>query len=234
MFNFYFQRTALFLLIVICFSLRSFCQEIGPTETKALMEITVTDFTGKPRPNESLSFISVKTKKEYPCKTGKDGKTKLLLPEGDTYDVKYLDLIEEVNYSKIEIPTEIGAFTYQLTIKFEPEKVFTLKDVYFETGKATLTIGSYPALNDLVGALKANLSMIIEIAGHTDNIGSPETNMKLSQERAQTVKQYLITKGISATRLTAKGYGDSQPVADNDTEPGRKQNRRTEIRIIKE
>lgn len=234
MHNLFLRSLNLLLIFIILLSNKLYSQEIGPTETKALMEITVTDFTGKPRPNESLTFISIKTKKEYPCKTGKDGKTKLLLPEGDTYDVKYRDLIEEVDYSKIEIPTELGAFTYQLTIKFEPEKVFTLKDVYFETGKATLTVSSFPALNDLVGALKTNLSMVIEIAGHTDNIGSPETNKKLSEDRANSVKQYLISKGISASRLTAKGYGDTQPVADNDTDLGRKQNRRTEVRIIKE
>ena len=209
-------------------------QEIGATETKALMEITVTDFDGKPRPNESLSFQGTKLKQTFSCKTGKDGKTKVLLPEGETYDVIYRDLIEEVNYSQIEIPSEPGAFTYQLTIKYEPEKVFTLKNVHFETGKATLTVNSYPALNDLVGALKSNLNMIIEIAGHTDNVGSSEINQKLSEARANSVKDYLISKGIAPARLTAKGYGDTQPVADNSSEQGRKQNRRTEVRIIKE
>ncbi len=230
-FHFY----SFFFLLIVFYPFQQLAsQETGPTETKALMEITVTDFAGKPLENESLSFVGTKDKKEHACKTGKDGKTKLLLPEGDTYDVKYRDLIEEVNYSKVEIPAEIGAFTYQLTIKYEPEKVFTLKDVHFETGKATLTVNSYPALNDLVGAMKTKSSMEIEIAGHTDNVGSPEANQKLSEGRANSVKQYLVSKGISPARVIAKGYGDTQPVADNDTEEGRGQNRRTEVRIVKE
>lgn len=221
------------LFVIISFT-NGYSQEIGATETKALMEITVTDFSGKPRPNETLSFTGTKLKKVYSCKTGNDGKTKLLLPEGETYDIIYRDLIEEVNYSQIEIPAEPGAFTYQLVIKYEPEKVFTLKNVNFETGKATLTTNSYPALNDLAGALKSNTSMVIEIAGHTDNVGSQEVNQKLSEARANSVKQYLISKGISASRLSAKGYGDNQPIADNNSETGRQQNRRTEVRIIKE
>jgi OmpA-OmpF porin, OOP family len=225
-----------FILLFFTFSLLiiniSFCQELIPTETKALMEISVTDFSKKPLPNETLVFIGNKTKKEITATTGNDGKTKILLPEGDTYDVKYRDFTEQVNYSKVEIPTKLGVFTYQLNIKFEPDKVFTLKDVHFDTGKATITSSSFPSLNELVGALKAKPTMTIEIAGHTDNVGTPEANQKLSQDRANSVKQYLISKGIATNRLIAKGYGDTQPVADNDNEEGRKQNRRTEVRIV--
>ena len=76
--------------------------------------------------------------------------------------------------------------------------------------------------------------MVIEIGGHTDNTGKHAINMKLSQARANTVRNYLIKKGISPDRVKAKGYGDTQPVAPNDTEEGRKQNRRTEVNIIKE
>jgi outer membrane protein OmpA-like peptidoglycan-associated protein len=230
----YFTYSGLLLLVVNFTFFKVAGQEIGPTETKALMDITVTDFSGKPLANEVLSFVGTKVKKEVSCKTGKDGKTKLLLPEGDTYEVKYRDLIEEVNYSKVEIPSEIGAFTYQLTIKYEPEKVFTLKNVHFETGKATITVNSFPALNELVVAMKSSSTMVIEIAGHTDNVGSAETNQKLSEDRANSVRQYLISKGIAAPRVSAMGYGNSQPVADNSTEDGRQKNRRTEVRIIKE
>lgn len=223
----------LLFLPVFCYNYTS-AQDLKPTETSALMEITVTDFKAKPLPNESLSFVGKKTKKEYPAKTGANGKAKILLPEGDTYEVKYRDFTEQVNYSDVAIPSEPGAFSYQLAIKFEPEKVFTLKNVNFETGKANLTTGSYPALNELVELLKEKPTMTIEIAGHTDNVGNPQDNQVLSEERAKSVKQYLVTKGISATRLTSKGYGDTQPIADNGSEEGRKQNRRTEVRITKE
>lgn len=229
----YKKNIILFLsLILIIFSGKS--QQLVPTETKALMEIYVTDFSDKPLAKETIIFVGTNNKSKISATTDNSGKVKILLPEGDVYDVKYRDFTEQINYSKVEIPAELGAFTYQLNIKFEPGKVYTLKNVNFETSKANLTPNSYTALNDLVGALKDNPAMTIEIAGHTDNIGTDETNLILSQDRANAVMKYLVTKGISQTRLTAKGYGASQPIASNDTEEGRKQNRRTEVRIIKQ
>ncbi len=205
-----------------------------PTETKALLEVSVTNFADKPLPKEIIDFVGKRNKTPITVTTDKDGKAKVLLPEGDIYDIKYRDFMEQVNYSQVDIPTELGAMTYQLTIKFEPEKVFTLKNVHFETAKAVLIPNSFDALNELVGALKANPNMVIEIAGHTDNVGTAETNQTLSQERANSVMKYLISKGIVSTRVSAKGYGSSQSVAPNNTEEGRQQNRRTEVRIIKE
>jgi outer membrane protein OmpA-like peptidoglycan-associated protein len=82
--------------------------------------------------------------------------------------------------------------------------------------------------------MKLKPTLIIEIGGHTDNVGTPESNIKLSQERANAVRNYIINKGIAANRITAKGYGDTMPVADNSTEEGRSKNRRTEVSIIKE
>jgi outer membrane protein OmpA-like peptidoglycan-associated protein len=77
-------------------------------------------------------------------------------------------------------------------------------------------------------------TLTIEIAGHTDDVGEPEANQKLSEDRANSVKQYLEKKGIAPERLTAKGYGDTQPVADNATASGKQKNRRTEVRIVAE
>ena len=72
----------------------------------------------------------------------------------------------------------------------------------------------------------------IEIAGHTDNVGNDADNLKLSQQRADAIRQYLIKKGIQPPRVIAKGYGASQPVADNSTDEGRRRNRRTEVKIL--
>ena len=77
-------------------------------------------------------------------------------------------------------------------------------------------------------------TMVIEIAGHTDNVGQPEANKKLSQDRADAVRNYLIKKGVKALNVQAKGYGDSQPIATNNSDAGKQKNRRTEVRIIKE
>jgi OOP family OmpA-OmpF porin len=74
--------------------------------------------------------------------------------------------------------------------------------------------------------------VVVEVAGHTDSVGSEEYNMGLSDRRANSVKDYLISQGITATRLTARGYGESQPVASNDTDAGRAQNRRVELIVL--
>lgn len=101
--------------------------------------------------------------------------------------------------------------------------------VNFDTGKATITPDSAQALDAAAGVLKAAADLRIEIGGHTDNVGTPDANLRLSQERAQAVMAALIERGIKADRLTAKGYGQTTPVADNRTEDGRAKNRRVEL-----
>ena len=80
--------------------------------------------------------------------------------------------------------------------------------------------------------MKVNPSMIIEVGGHTDNVGDDATNMKLSHDRAKAVREYLVNAGIGANRVQAKGYGESNPIATNDTDDGRRSNRRTEFIIL--
>ena len=82
--------------------------------------------------------------------------------------------------------------------------------------------------------MKLKKTIVIEISGHTDNVGTPENNLKLSQDRANSVRAYLIKKGIAEARVSAKGYGDTQPIALNDTDANKQKNRRTEVRVIKE
>ena len=80
--------------------------------------------------------------------------------------------------------------------------------------------------------MSSNQNLKIEIGGHTDNQGNDEYNMNLSLERAKSVYNYLISKGISADRMSYKGYGETKPIASNDTEEGRQLNRRTEFKVI--
>ncbi|MCX7955089.1 MAG: OmpA family protein [Bacteroidales bacterium] len=226
------MKTFFYIIVLIYYNF-AFCQ-LQPTEDKSLMKIKVTDFKNKPLSNERIEFISRNTKKSYIVFTNNNGTCEILLPEGETYDINYRNFIEDKNYSTIYVKNEKGAFTYNLNIKFEPEKIFILRNVYFETGKSTLLPESFPALNTLYEALKAKPTLKIEIAGHTDNVGKYEDNLILSQNRANAVKQYLIAKGIKPDRLIAKGYADTQPIADNETPEGRAMNRRVEIRIIEE
>ncbi len=107
-----------------------------------------------------------------------------------------------------------------------------LKNVFFDFDQSTLKPESYIELNQLVKLLKENPNLKIEIAGHTDNVGNDDYNLKLSQNRADEVKNYLIKQNIEADRITAKGYGKTKPIADNITEENRAKNRRTEFKII--
>ncbi|MDR1848145.1 MAG: OmpA family protein [Bacteroidales bacterium] len=108
-----------------------------------------------------------------------------------------------------------------------------LRNVFFDVDSYRLLPASFAELATLVEILNDNPSFHIEIAGHTDNTGSKQHNQTLSENRAKAVCDYLISKGISPTRLTAHGYGQEQPVASNDTDEGKAQNRRTEFRITK-
>lgn len=111
----------------------------------------------------------------------------------------------------------------------------TLRGIYFEFNKATIKPESYPILDSAAQILKDNPKIIVEIQGHTDNIGSDEYNKKLSLRRAQAVVNYFVQKhGIDIKRLRAVGYGEEKPIADNATEEGRALNRRVEFVIIEE
>ena len=114
-----------------------------------------------------------------------------------------------------------------------PERAaVVLRGVTFESGRTVLRADSYAVLDLVAASLVANPEIRIEVGGHTDNTGSATTNTNLSQARAEAVRAYLITKGISADRMTARGYGSTQPVAPNATASGRSQNRRVELRRL--
>jgi outer membrane protein OmpA-like peptidoglycan-associated protein len=112
------------------------------------------------------------------------------------------------------------------------DKVIVLQNVFFNTASSSILPTSEPELNKLLWTLRNNKNMTIEIRGHTDNVSDEKTNLSLSEARAKSVYDYLIGRAIEPSRVTYKGYGETQPVADNTTEEGRKQNRRTEFRVV--
>ena len=101
--------------------------------------------------------------------------------------------------------------------------------VNFDTGKATITSDSSQILDDAAAAIKAAGEIKVEVAGHTDNVGAPDANQRLSEERAKAVMTALVQRGLKADQLSSKGYGQTVPVADNRTEEGRAKNRRVEL-----
>lgn len=103
--------------------------------------------------------------------------------------------------------------------------------IQFETGKAVIVKKSYPILNQIADVFKENPDYIIEVQGHTDNVGKEEVNRTLSEKRAQAVREYLVKAGVDGSRMTAHGYGSSVPIDDNKTKAGRAKNRRVEFKI---
>ncbi len=108
-----------------------------------------------------------------------------------------------------------------------------LKNIYFDFDKTTLKNESFVELNKVVDFLKQNSSVEVEISGHTDNKGSDQYNLDLSQGRSQAVVDYIISQGIESFRLSAQGYGESKPIENNDLEEGRANNRRVEFTVLK-
>lgn len=125
-------------------------------------------------------------------------------------------------------------FSITLTLqKIGLGKKEVLKNIFFDTNEYVLLQESKIELDDLIDFLSENTGLEIEMQGHTDNVGSDSANQILSENRAKSVYTYLIENGVNSARLSFKGYGASSPIADNDTEAGRKLNRRTEFKITK-
>jgi outer membrane protein OmpA-like peptidoglycan-associated protein len=143
----------------------------------------------------------------------------------------YLFYSENFSLTNLEDPSE----PFIMNIPLQPIRegvTIVLKNIFFDFNKFELQSSSYAELNKVVSFMLKNPHVRIEIGGHTDNVGNKEFNASLSTNRAKAVYNYLLSKGIEASRLSYKGYDFSMPIADNDTEVGRALNRRTEFKIV--
>ena len=134
-----------------------------------------------------------------------------------------------------ELSKEKSDSTYKKDIGLQPIEMgasLAFKNIQFETNSFELKPVSFIELDKLVQLLNDNPTLKIEISGHTDNVGAPADNLALSNNRAKSVVNYLIGKGVASSRLVAKGYGETKPIADNNTEEGKAKNRRTELKVI--
>ena len=113
------------------------------------------------------------------------------------------------------------------------ETGYAMSNLFFAFNSYELDERSFDELDLWVSYFKGRRDIAIELIGHTDNIGSDESNLKLSKQRAESVAKYLMSKGISPARVSVEGYGSSSPVASNDTEEGRTKNRRVDIKFDK-
>ena len=177
----------------------------------------------------------------YPINTRGDESSLIVSPDGTTaifssdkfggqgqLDLYSFALPETVRPEPVVYKEEITEVAPELKVG----ESITLKNVFFQTGKYTLLDISIVELDKVVEMMQQHPTMRIELGGHTDNVGSDAMNQKLSEQRAKAVYDYLVQHGVAAERLGYKGYGPSQPVADNSTPEGRRQNRRTVFTII--
>jgi outer membrane protein OmpA-like peptidoglycan-associated protein/tetratricopeptide (TPR) repeat protein len=167
--------------------------------------------------------------------TDETGNYLITLPKGKDYAFNvnrrgYLFYSENFALDK-----DRGDSAYHIDIPLQPIEVnaaIVLKNIFFESNKYELKPESEAELNEVVQLMKENPTLRIQINGYTDNSGKAADNQTLSENRARAVTNYLTTKGIAAARLSFKGFGDTQPVADNATPEGRARNRRTELSVI--
>jgi outer membrane protein OmpA-like peptidoglycan-associated protein len=163
------------------------------------------------------------------------GKYLVVLPAGRNYSVSANKEAFLFYSQSFEVPDNARYQEIKKDIALKPiEKgaKVVMNNIFFETAKATLSPQSRLELEKAIDLMKKNPTMIIEVGGHTDDVGEDALNMKLSGERARSVRDYLVKGGIPGARIQAKGYGELNPVAANDNDEGRKTNRRTEFIIL--
>ena len=205
-------------------------KDLAPNKTHAVLNISYTNFDDVPQKNKILTFVGKKNpKNKVTVKTNGYGEVSFLIPREDSYQI----LCESLTG-----PFECGETPYvsprasygSVNVAFDDTRA-ELQGVSFKVGSAELVPSTLTTLDKTIAGLKKNAKAKVEIEGHTSSEGGEEYNQKLSEDRANSVRDYMIRKGISKDRVTAVGYGYSRPKASNDTEEGRKQNRRIEVRV---
>ena len=174
------------------------------------------------------------------CRITSEGYYCIVLPSGKIYSY-YIDSKDFYPVSRVIDFTVANQLpNYQDNFKIvtyeemkEQQTSVRINNIFFDFNKSELKPESFLELDRLFKFLNDNPEIKVEISGHTDNVGSDEYNLKLSEARANSVKDYLVSKGINSNRINAMGYGKSKPVATNDTDEGRQLNRRVEFKILR-
>jgi outer membrane protein OmpA-like peptidoglycan-associated protein len=209
--------------------------KLEPTKTDAVMKFFVIDKDKGPVKGIVVELTSPAGAKFFTEETDAEGYAEALVPVGQKYELTYLSLGRKDIAASVDVKNEPKQ-TVKLTLRYKPRPPappFVLKGVTFDTARATIRPESFPMLDVVAEFMAHKKSARLEISGHTDNVGNPKTNKKLSEDRAKACRNYLVGKGIDVGRITAIGYGDTKPVAPNDSDENRQKNRRIEaIEIV--
>ncbi len=210
--------------------------EARPIATTYVKGIVKDAESGKPLGSE-LTLIDLSTGKKIAetSSNPSDGEFLVCLPSGKSYAFN-VGLTGYLFHSgHFDLPSGISLDTYQQDVMLQSiraGKRVVLENIFFESGSFQLGASSTYELNRLVELLNKNPNLKLEVAGHTDNVGDSKANLLLSENRAKSVVNFLESKGIQRERLKPTGYGDTKPIAPNDTELGKKKNRRTEFTVL--
>ena len=206
---------------------------------------TVVDAVSGEALQADFSISALNGKKNWVSRaTDQEGQFLAVLPAGEEYSLHvtkegyafYSDYFDLAAINTIEEPFELMIELQPLSaipdLSGSEKAPIRLNNIFFETGSVALLDASETELQVLLNLLDSNPGLKIEVHGHTDNVGSEEDNLQLSEGRAKAVIDYLQNKGVAADRLSFRGFGESAPIAPNDTAEGRRQNRRTEFIIL--
>ena len=221
------SRMALSALVAVSFASAG---KLAPNKTHAVLNVTYTNNEEVPHAHKKLTFVGQDKGKKVVITTDVYGEASFHIPREDTYTI----LCESLTG-----PFECGETPYvsrtassgRITVVFDDTRS-ELTGCLFKAGSAELVPSSLKTLKADIAGLKRNPKAKIEVEGHTSSEGGEELNQKLSEDRANSVRDYMIENGIEAERVTAVGYGPSRPKGDNSTEAGRRANRRIELRVL--
>lgn len=210
-------------------------EDVRPYKTAWVKGRVFDKKTGKGLPS-AVELIDIKGKQTISkVQTDEQGLYMITLPQGKDYAFNvnrrgYLFYSENISLQK-----NSGDSVYEKNIALQPieaDASVVLNNVFFDVNKWDIRPESQLELDKVVQLMKENPTVIMQISGHTDNAGKPSENLILSNNRARAVVSYLVQHGIDPKRLSAKGFGETKPVAGNETEEGRARNRRTEMKVL--
>jgi outer membrane protein OmpA-like peptidoglycan-associated protein len=232
------KRFSMFLFLLVVFS-KTFCQNLvnnqNAKETEALLVGFVTDLNKIPEKNIVFKIKSEDKTYTKQGLTDVDGKFTLIVPKGKKYNIKVTKMGMDYDFvstvPNVKGPLQIVQ-NYVMTFIMDFRRTYKLEHIYFDPNKWDLKEDAKPSLDSLANTFITNPIFVAEIAGHTDNVGNDAENVRLSQRRADAIREYLISKGVDPNRIFAKGYGKNNPIAENDTPEGRSKNRRTEVKVV--
>jgi outer membrane protein OmpA-like peptidoglycan-associated protein len=210
---------------------------VQPAEVIFFIKGRITDSETAVPVSARIDVLDISTNQVVASATssGSDGSYSVKVPEKRSYllELRSQGFLSDLRLVQVPAAYEGEMITFNATLaRVKVGKKVVLNNILFESGKDVLTQSSYSELNRLLAFMQDNPAVKVEISGHTDITGGAALNLRLSNDRARAVVNYLVGKGISSSRITYRGYGSSQPVATNSTPAGRAKNRRVELKIL--